>query len=118
MNLLADENIDRGIVVRLRAGGHAVVWVAELSSGITDEDVLRLAVAGPPVLITEDKDFGELVYRRGLAHAGVVLVRLAGMDNAAKAATVSEAIRDTGEELIAAFAVISPDAVRVRRPSS
>ncbi len=93
MNLLADENMDRGIVERLRADGHAVVWVAEMLPGIPDDEVLRLAAAGPSVLLTEDKDFGELVYRRGLTHAGVILVRLAGMDNAAKAVAVSDAIR-------------------------
>jgi predicted nuclease of predicted toxin-antitoxin system len=70
------------------------------------------------VLLTEDKDFGELVYRRGLAHAGVVLVRLAGIDNATKAATVSQAFQEVGDELIGAFTVISADAVRVRRPTS
>jgi hypothetical protein len=39
MTLLADENVDRGIVERLRDDGHAVAWVAELSPGITDEEV-------------------------------------------------------------------------------
>ena len=75
MTLVADENVGRGIVERLRWDGHSVAWVAELSPGISDEEVLRLAADGPAVLVTEDKDFGELVYRRGLAHAGVVLVR-------------------------------------------
>jgi predicted nuclease of predicted toxin-antitoxin system len=76
MNLVADENIDRGIVERLRRDGHAVVWIAELSPSVSDEDVLHRATSIPAVLLTEDKDFGELVYRRGLSHAGVLLVRL------------------------------------------
>ena len=75
MNLVADENVDRGIVERLRRDGHQVVWVAELSPSAPDEDVLAIAVTHHAVLVTEDKDFGELVYRRGLAHSGVVRLR-------------------------------------------
>ena len=69
------------------------------------------------MLVTEDKDFGELVYRRGLSHAGVVLVRLEGLDNAAKAEVVSQVVRDNAAELPGAFAVVSHDSVRLRRPA-
>ena len=60
MNLVADENIDRSIVERLRSDGHTVTWITELSPGISDEVVLREAVTRSAVLVTEDKDFGEL----------------------------------------------------------
>lgn len=58
MNLVADENIDRAIVERLRQDGHAVDWIAELSPSVSDEEVLRRAADGGAVLVTEDKDFG------------------------------------------------------------
>jgi predicted nuclease of predicted toxin-antitoxin system len=115
MNLVADENIDRGIVERLRADGHAVDWIAEVSPSVSDEDVLRRATSSGAVLVTEDKDFGELVYRRRLSHAGVLLVRLEGLDNVAKAEVVSQAVRDNSAELPGAFAVVSHDSVRLRR---
>lgn len=115
MNLVADENIDRGIVERLRRDGHIVDWIAEMSPSVSDEDVLRRATDGRAVLVTEDKDFGELVYRR-LAHAGVVLLRLEGLDNVTKAEIVSHAMRDNAGELPEAFAVVSADSVRLRRP--
>jgi predicted nuclease of predicted toxin-antitoxin system len=83
---------------------------------VTDEEVLRRAADGPAVLVTEEKDFGELVYRRGLSHAGVLLIRLEGLDNAGKAEVVSRAVRDNEAELPGAFAVVSPDSVRLRRP--
>ena len=118
MNLFADENVDRGMVERLRQDGHAVAWVAELSPGISDEEVLRLSSQAGAVLVTEDKDFGELVYRRGLGHAGVVLVRLEGLDNAAKADVVSRAFQDSGGSFPGAFAVVSRDTLRVRRPTA
>lgn len=118
MNLVADENIDRGIVERLRSDGHSVDWVAELSPSVSDEDVLQQAASGGAVLVTEDKDFGELVHRRGLAHAGVLLVRLEGLDNATKAELVSQAVRENEAELPGAFAVLTPDTLRLRRPGA
>lgn len=117
MNLVADENIDRRIVERLRQDGHSVEWIAELAPSVSDEDVLQRAVAAAAVLVTEDKDFGELVYRRGLTHSGILLVRLEGLDNATKAEVVSQAVRDNAMELPGSFAVVSPDSVRVRHPS-
>jgi predicted nuclease of predicted toxin-antitoxin system len=115
MNLVADENVDRRIVARLRQDGHAIDWIAECSPGVPDEEVLRRAAGANAVLITEDKDFGELVYRRGVAHAGVLLVRLEGLDNDAKAEVVSQAVRSNEADLPGAFAVVSPDSVRLRR---
>jgi hypothetical protein len=63
VKLLADEGVDAAIVTRLRSDGHDVVYVAELSPGITDEAVLELANANERILVTTDKDFGELVFR-------------------------------------------------------
>jgi hypothetical protein len=71
-----DEVVDRQIVERLRAEGHDVGYVAELSSGIVDQVVLRQSRDGDSVLITAGKDFGELVFWRHEATTGVLLVRL------------------------------------------
>ena len=117
MNLLADESLDRGIVDRLRQGGHKVVYVAELAPSTPDDEVLRLANDHGALLVTADKDFGELIYRYARVHAGVVLVRLAGLANDAKADIVSEVFLSRGAELIGAFSVISPGIVRIRRAS-
>lgn len=116
MKLVADENIDRGIVERLRDDGHEVQWIAEVSPSVSDDEVLKRASDAGSVLITEDKDFGELVYRRRLSHAGVVLIRLEGLDNATKAEVVSQAIHANETELPGAFAVVSADSLRLRRP--
>lgn len=116
MILLADENIDRRIVERLRQDGHTVDWIAELSPSVSDEEVLHRASSNAAVLVTEDKDFGELVHRRGLSHAGVLLIRLEGLDNPTKAELVSKAVRENEAEMPGNFAVVSPDAVRLRRP--
>lgn len=115
MKLVADESIERGIVERLRADGHGVLAIAECDPSISDDEVLDRANADGSLLLTGDKDFGELVYRLHRIHAGVVLVRLAGLSEDAKAEIVAEVFRDREQELVGGFAVISPGIVRIRR---
>ncbi|MCI0698254.1 DUF5615 family PIN-like protein [candidate division KSB1 bacterium] len=115
MNLLADESVDKPIVEQLREDGHDVLYVAEMEPGIPDEVVLQRANEHQALLITEDKDFGELVYRHGLVHLGVILVRLAGLSPQTKARIVSKIIAERGTEMPDGFSVISPGMVRIRR---
>jgi predicted nuclease of predicted toxin-antitoxin system len=102
-------------VEHLRNDGHDVLYLAELSPSITDEEVLQQANDRGALLVTSDKDFGELVFRQGRAHPGVVLLRLAGLSNATKAKIVAEVCRDRASGLFRAFSVISPGQVRIRR---
>lgn len=115
MNLVADESVDQPIVERLRKDGHLVAAVAELSPSITDDEVLLMANQRSALLITGDKDFGELVYRLGRVHAGVVLIRLDGLSSDGKAILVSDVLKMRGDEMVGAFSVISPGTVRIRR---
>jgi predicted nuclease of predicted toxin-antitoxin system len=69
------------------------------------------------ILVTADKDFGDLVFRQGLVHSGVVLLRFAGLANATKADIVAEVCRDRAAELVGVFSVVSPGQVRIRRSS-
>ena len=114
MNLLADESVDRPIVERLRNDGHEVVYVAELSPSIGDNEVLQKANDSRALLLTADKDFGELVFRQRRLHAGVVLTRLAGFPPALKPEAVAKVIREHGAQLLGAFSVVSPGIVRIR----
>ncbi len=115
MNLLADESVDRQIVEQLRRDGHRVLYVAEMAPSLPDTTVLEQANAIQAVLLTADKDFGELVYRQGQTHAGVVLIRLGGLSPSAKANVASAALSDRAAEMIDSFSVITPTTVRIRR---
>ncbi|MCR4407561.1 MAG: DUF5615 family PIN-like protein [Anaerolineae bacterium] len=117
MNFLADESVDRPIVERLRQDGHKVLSVAELGPGMPDEAILNLANQETALLITADKDFGEVVYRQRLYSHGVVLIRLAGLSPVHKAEIVALAIREHLSELPRSFAVIMPGMFRLRRVS-
>ena len=114
MNLLADESIDKPIVDRLRQDGHSVLYIADFAPSIDDDTVLQRANQNSALLITADKDFGELVFRQGRIHVGVVLVRLANLPSQAKARIVSTVFARHRNELLNAFSVISPERVRIR----
>jgi predicted nuclease of predicted toxin-antitoxin system len=93
-----------------------VDYVAEYQPGLTDTTVLEQANSRRAVLITLDKDFGELVYRQGKASAGVILLRVAGLSAADKVRTVLAAISAHGSEMVGSFTVVTPGKVRIRRP--
>lgn len=63
MKFVADEGVDAQIIKALRVKGHDVLYIAEFDSGIADDLVLKYANNQKRILITRDKDFGELVYR-------------------------------------------------------
>ena len=115
MNLLADEGVDKPIVDRLRQDGHEVAYIAEMSPGIDDDTILRQANDNGALLLTLDKDFGELVFRQRLVHAGVILIRLAGLHPSTKADVVATAIAEHGAKLLNTFSVISPGSIRIRK---
>ena len=115
MNFLADESVDRQIVERLRWDGHRVQYVAEIEAGVSDEAVLALANREGDLLLTADKDFGEMVFRQRLHTHGIVLIRLAGLSPGRKAELVASVINQHTTELSCAFAVIAPGIFRIRR---
>ncbi|MBI5180411.1 MAG: DUF5615 family PIN-like protein [Nitrospirae bacterium] len=117
MRLLADEGIDKQIVDYLRKDGHVVSYVAEIEAGISDDVVLEMANKENILLLTADKDFGELVFRLRRLSRGVVLVRLAGLSSQKKAEIVVFFINKHAQELIDAFSVITPAGIRIRRQS-
>jgi len=116
MKLVADENIDYPIIVRLRSQGFEVQAIADLAVGAPDEQVLARSVAEAGVLLTADKDFGDLVFRQRLVTHGVVLVRISGFSNEFRAQAVAEAFITHGAAFQGNFSVIEPGVVRIRRP--
>ncbi len=115
MNFVADEGVDRQVVARLREDGHSVWYVAEMQPGSSDDTVLELSDREAAVLLTADKDFGELVFRQHRVAFGVILLRLSGLSPARKAEVVALTVSQRGTELVRAFSVITPGSIRVRR---
>lgn len=115
MKVVADEEIDRDIVISLRHNGFDVLYVAETGKATPDPDVLGLSVSTSALLLTQDKDFGELVFRQSKASFGVLLVRLNGLTGPEKAVLVSRTLIECGADLPGAFSVLSEKSLRIRR---
>jgi predicted nuclease of predicted toxin-antitoxin system len=81
MKFLLDENIDARLLPFLQDLGHDVTSVAkDYRYGLLDEDVLEMAHQEHRILITNDRDFGDLIFHQGLPHSGIILFRLAPND--------------------------------------
>jgi len=113
MNFVADESCARPVIQALREAGHDVIAIAEIAPGATGDQVLERALREKRVLITEDRDFGELVYACGRSSAGVILVRFPSQARRAKSATVIEAVSKLGSRLNDAFTVVEPGRLRI-----
>jgi predicted nuclease of predicted toxin-antitoxin system len=114
VRLVADEGVDKPIVEALRAAKFHVTYFAEQAPGADDPVVLAMANETETLLLTCDKDFGELVYRQRLTTAGVLLVRLAGLTPETKARLVTDALQTHHTEMFDAFSVITPGLLRIR----
>ena len=73
MRLLADENQHADVVARLRAEGHAVEWIAETAPGASDAAILSRPDIANLVLLTYDRDFGDLIFNRGYPSPAAIL---------------------------------------------
>jgi predicted nuclease of predicted toxin-antitoxin system len=115
VTIVADENVDTAIVARLRADGHDVLYIAEDDPGIDDQTVLNRSRQTGSVLLTADKDFGDLVFRQRLLRSGVLLVRLAGIRPDVKAGLVAATFERHANELSSGFGVLSRRSLRFRK---
>lgn len=76
MKFIADENLGSEVPKFLKSAGVDIVSITEIAFGKQDPDILSIANMERRILVTLDKDFGELVFKEGLIHSGVILFRL------------------------------------------
>ena len=110
--IVADESVDFRIVIQLRQIGLTVYAIVEQQPSIKDEEVLSIANENDALLITEDKDFGELVFRLKLPHRGILLIRIA--DAQEKIESVVRTVAKYHAELLNKFSVINGNKLRIK----
>ena len=115
MKFLADENIEGEIVGTLRLAGFEVADVKEITPGIEDGAVLALANESEAILLTNDKDFGELVYRDRMASSGIILLRFEELSIADRIERLKEVLNEHSEDLPGSFSVVSDRGMRIRK---
>ncbi len=114
MRFLADECFDAGIVEALRRDGHDVLYAVESLKGAPDRDVLQRSFDEERIVLTEDKDFGELVYRLRKPARGIVLLRFDVSERALKLPRLREFLETGADRLPSRFIVLEADKVRLR----
>lgn len=112
MKLLADAHISRRMMNYLVGLGHDVLHVAALSPRMSDSDILRRAALDKSVVLTADKDFGELCFRRLIPCAGVVLLRLNAPSETSRLKNFQRLWPMVEPNAIGHFHVVSDAAVR------
>jgi predicted nuclease of predicted toxin-antitoxin system len=121
MNFLFDQSADFRLIPHLRELGHDVAAVSRTyPPGLADADVLAIARTERRILVVADRDFGELIFHHGLAHAGVIFFRLPGATLQTKLDHLNRVLEEYAEELSASeFLVVTPGQIRVAgRPGS
>lgn len=116
MKLLANENIPFGMVRCLRAVGHDVLAIVETCPGVTDIVVLDLARGEHRILLTFDRDYGELIYLKRLpCPTGIIYMRFVPSSPEDGVQLVMNLLVDDGKEVSGYFVVLDRDNYR-RRP--
>ena len=113
MRLLLDSCLSPGVVNELQRLGHDVVWIGERDCDPGDEAILAEAYADSRILVTLDKDFGELAIVFGKAHHGII--RVANIRIARQGSLIQQVLTDHKEQLISgAIVTIEPSRIRIR----
>jgi predicted nuclease of predicted toxin-antitoxin system len=114
VKILVDVSAGQAIAAALQALGHDTVSVRDRDPKMADADILAWAVAEKRLVVTMDKDFGELVYHSGQSHSGVLLLRLEAFRTSAKIAIVHDIFQNHADELLACFSVFQNGRLRIR----
>ncbi len=112
--ILADENIDRRIISALRANQYDVHSIMEKDRGLSDEEIIALAREIKYIILTEDKDFGDLVFAQNITDISVILLRYDFKDTEIMIEILINLLNDKGKTLYNKFTVVTIDKIRIR----
>ncbi len=115
MRFIVDECTGPAVALWLRAQGHEVFSVFDEARGMDDDAVISKAYDESWVLITNDKDFGEKVYRERRLHHGVILLRLEDERADNKINVLTRLLEGYANNLAGKFVVVTETHVRFAR---
>ena len=114
LRFVVDESPGRAVADLLESLGHDVVNICSACPSADDADILSLALNDQRIVITNDKDFGELVFRSGKGHAGVLLFRLEDETATNRVKMAGIAVERYGSQLTGCFTVVTERTIRIR----
>lgn len=113
MRLVADENVPRPVVERLRSDGHTLIEISQFRPGMADSEVMACS-QNEAILLTHDRDFGELAIARALPVVGVILLETERLSLPAQIERLSACLSDATMKWVGMFSVIEPARIRQR----
>ena len=114
MRWLLDECVDLALVELLRQAGHDVTYVSDIAPRASDMEVMTRAESEARLLLTEDKDFGDLVFRQARPVPGIVLLRIGAMQRHLKPERLTAAVDQFGVSLFGRYTVVEEGRFRSR----
>jgi predicted nuclease of predicted toxin-antitoxin system len=114
LKFLVDVGVGMSVDKWLRENGHDVLSVRDVDSRAKDPDILQSAVREARMIITMDKDFGELVYSSGLAHSGVLILRLEDATSKEKVEVLKAILSEFATSIENKFCVYQKGKLRIR----
>lgn len=113
MRFLADECTGTAVARWLQKNGHDVFSVYDQARGMSDDKIIDKAFSEEWVLITNDKDFGEMIYREKKAHKGIILLRLDDERAMNKISVIKRLLEDYFDQITNNFVVVTEHIVRI-----
>ena len=115
MKFLVDVGVGRGVEDFLKESGFDVKTVRDIDPKAKDSEILQIAANERRMIVTMDKDFGDLVYRSGKRHTGILLLRLEAATGDQKVKVVEQIIRVFKKEIKNRFCVYQDDRLRIKK---
>lgn len=115
MKLLFDENFEQSVVKHFRSLGHDVKYVGDNYAGTADEEILAIALREKRIVITNDLDFGQLIFQELRPHGGVIMFRLTDQSIEMKIRVLELVVARHGQKLPGTFTIVDRRGVRIRK---
>lgn len=112
LKFLADVNIEKPIIDFFKNNEWDVKWVSDFSPKMDDEALIKLAKAEKRILLTNDKDFGELVFLQKKLSHGIILLRVKGQETDLKVKLIKRVMKEYSEKLSGHFVVVTKEKFR------
>lgn len=115
MKFIIDESVEYSVVLFFKNSGFDTISIAEDFPSLEDASILSIAYREKRILVTNDKDFGELLYRLNLPHRGIIFLRLRKEDGESKIKRLKILLEKYGNKLHDSFVVITQNKVRLKK---
>ena len=112
LKFLADVKIEKPIVIFLIDKGFDIIWIPDFDCHMSDSELLELANKEDRILITNDKDFGELVFLQKKITAGIILFRIKGQKVEEKIKRLNKILNLYRSKIFSNFTVITESKTR------